>query len=78
VYALIRGSKGKQPASTVKKPRHGWRTGFVSYIKHKVDERAAKKQQETPTDKAARITAKATAWMAGFTFILAATSAMTG
>jgi hypothetical protein len=34
-------------------------------------ERAAKKKQETATDKAARITATATKWMAVFTFVLA-------
>jgi hypothetical protein len=42
----------------------------IRYIKRKIQERAAKKKEETAADKAARITAAATKWMAIFTFIL--------
>ena len=43
---------------------------FVSYAKRKMDQRAATKATETAADKAARITAQATVWMAVFTFVL--------
>jgi hypothetical protein len=55
---------------------NGW-VRFVGYVKRKRYERATKKKSETPTDRAARRTAAATAWMAGFTFVLAATSGLT-
>jgi hypothetical protein len=45
--------------------------GIVDYIKRRADERKAKYEKETPADKSARITARATNWIAGFTFILA-------
>jgi len=75
-------SANKKPNANppVKKPRYGWWTRFVSFIKRKLDERAARKQakkQESPTDKAARTTAGATVWMAVFTALLAATSGLT-
>jgi hypothetical protein len=47
---------------------------FIGYIKRKVQERRAKKQQETPTEKAARRTAVATVWIAFFTFVSIAVS----
>jgi hypothetical protein len=50
---------------------------FVGYIKRKANERRTKKQNEIPTDKAARRTAVATIWMAIFTFVLASTSGFT-
>ena len=55
---------------------NGW-FRFVGYVKRKRYERAAKKKNETPTDKAARRTATATVWMAIFTLVLAATSGLT-
>ncbi len=42
----------------------------ISYIKRKMYERAAKKKEETPSDKSARVTATATKWMAVFTLLL--------
>jgi hypothetical protein len=36
-----------------------------------MDERRRKREQETNADKAARVTARATAWIAIFTFFLA-------
>lgn len=56
------------------KPRRTWWGGPISYVKRKAQDRKAKKKQETPTDKAARRTATATFWIAGFTFVLAAVS----
>ena len=40
------------------------------YIKDKLEERRARREQEPPVDKAARVTANATGWMALFTFVL--------
>src|SRR5260370_622371 len=42
-----------------------------------MDERAPKKQKEPPMDRAARITAKATVWIAFFTFVSVAVSVFT-
>jgi hypothetical protein len=47
---------------------------FIGYIKRKVQERRAKKKQETPADKATRRTAWATVWIAFFTFVSIAVS----
>jgi precorrin-2 methylase len=54
----------------VKKSRwNGW-TRLISYVGHKVEERNTNNEQETPSDKATRVTATATKWMAIFTFVL--------
>jgi hypothetical protein len=42
----------------------------IGYIKREAQKRAAKKKEESPADKAMRITATATMWMAIFTFLL--------
>jgi|SRR5579872_140390 len=47
---------------------------FVGYITSELDERKARKQQESSVDRAARRTATATVWMAIFTCVLAGTS----
>lgn len=62
--------RGSDPA--IKQPRAPrMRTIWsIGYIKRKLQERAAKRKEETPADKAARITATATKWMAVFTFVL--------
>jgi hypothetical protein len=62
---------------TIRQLCHRWWTRLVSYAKCKLQERKAKKQNESPTDRAARRTAAATVWMAIFTLILATTSAFT-
>ena len=54
--------------------RDSWWIRLTRYAKHKMDERAAKKQKETPADRAARVTANATLWMAIFTFVSIAVS----
>jgi hypothetical protein len=64
--------EGQKPGTEVEAPRPKrvrsvWGVG---YIKRKLKERAAQKKEELPVDKAARITATATKWMAVFTFLL--------
>jgi len=54
--------------------RDWWWIRLVRYAKRKMDERAAKKQKETPADKAARVAANATLWIAIFTFVSVAVS----
>ena len=72
-------NKGKGPNtnSPIQPLRETWWVRFVGYLKRKMHERTTKKQNETPADKVARITAKATVWMAVFTFVLAFTSIAT-
>lgn len=67
-----KGPDKKPPAEKTK--RHWW-TRLIAYIKAKRDERKARKQQETPADRSARITAIATMWIAFFTLVLAAIAA---
>ncbi len=74
---MERESESDNPDAQVEAPRENRWVRFVGYIKRKVNERKAKKQNETPTDKAARRTAVATIWMAIFTFVLASTSGFT-
>jgi hypothetical protein len=47
------------------------------YIGNKLEERRARREQETPADRAARVTATATAWMAVFTVLLALLNGVT-
>lgn len=47
------------------------RSGFVGYIKRQLHGRKAKQEKENPLDRAARITAKATVWIAFFTVVMA-------
>jgi hypothetical protein len=49
--------------------RDTWRIRLIRFAKRKLDERAAKKVEEPPTDKAAKVTANATVWIAIFTFV---------
>lgn len=70
----------EKPASTnapITQSRDNWWIRLIRYPKRKVDERAAKKQKETPSDRAARITADATKWIAVFTFVSVAVSFFT-
>lgn len=68
------GSPEKQsshPANTqINEPHSKWWTRFVGYVKSQMDKRRSKTEQETPADKAARLTAKATVWMAFFTLVI--------
>jgi len=54
--------------------RDTWWVRFIRYAKRKMDERATKKQKETPSDKAARVTANATVSIAIFTVVSVAVS----
>ncbi len=70
----------EKPANTdapIPQPRDSWWIRLIRYVKRKMDERAAKKQKEPPMDRAARITAKATVWIAFFTFVSVAVSVFT-
>jgi len=49
----------------------------IGYIKRKLQERRTQKERETSADKAVRTTARATFWMAWFTFALTILSALT-
>jgi hypothetical protein len=62
---------GKPPNAPVKELVPSRWARFVSNVKRKFHERKAKKEIETPTDRAARRTASATVWIAIFTVILA-------
>jgi hypothetical protein len=50
-----------------------WRR-LVRNVESKLEQRRTKKEKESSADRAARVTASATKWMAFFTFVLAATS----
>jgi hypothetical protein len=62
-------NEGNQTHNPIENPSWYWRLGFISYVKRKMDERKAKRQKESPTDRAARVTANATAWIAFFTLV---------
>jgi hypothetical protein len=47
-----------------------WYTRLVRYVNRKRYQRKRKKEEEAPTDRAARLTATATIWMAIFTLLL--------
>lgn len=52
-------------------PQNNRGIGFIDNIKRKLHQRKAKKEHENPVDRAARITAKATVWIATFTVVMA-------
>jgi hypothetical protein len=62
---------GQNPTPDGKQPENDRGTGFIDKIKGKLHERKAKKEQENPVDRAARLTAKATVWIAMFTVVMA-------
>ena len=65
------------PNPQVEPPSNPWWTRLIRYVKRKMDERAAEKQKETPMDRAARVTANATAWIAVFTLVSVGVSVFT-
>jgi hypothetical protein len=69
--------KPASSAAPIARPRNWWWIRLIGYMKRKMDERAAKKQNETPVDRAARVTAKATAWIAVFTLVSIVVSSVT-
>jgi len=77
VYSVTHNDEPHASHKPAQAPRRKkWRR-FISYVKRKWNERAAKKKNEGPTDRAARRTATATVWMAIFTLVLAITSGLT-
>ena len=66
--------KSASTDAPIAQPRDTQWIRLISYAKRKMDERTAKKQKEPPTDKAARVTANATIWIAFFTFVSVAVS----
>jgi hypothetical protein len=77
VEALGDESCGDGPNDPIGQCRDHWWLRFINYVKRNLDRRAAKKQQEKPADKAARVTATATKWMAFFTLVLCLSSIAT-
>jgi len=70
----------EKPANSnlpVTQPRDAWWVRFIRYAKRKMDERAAKKKQESAQDRLARRTANATVWIAIFTVVLAGAALLT-
>jgi hypothetical protein len=61
----------------IQQPRWYRRLWFTRYVERKFQERKAKKEKESPTDRAARITTKATVWIAAFTVVMALVGAGT-
>jgi hypothetical protein len=61
---------GNNPTDQVAESNESRWSRFISYPKRKFYERKAKKEKESPTDRAARITATATVWIAAFTVVL--------
>jgi hypothetical protein len=63
-----RGQKANEPTA---QPRQGWWVRLIHRIKHLLQERKSRREKESSADKAVRVTATATVWMAFFTFVLA-------
>jgi hypothetical protein len=78
-YGTKHADDGAETAPKIEQPpspraRTVW---GVSYIKRKLEERKAKREKEPAADKAARLTAVATFWIAMFTLVLAILSGLT-
>jgi hypothetical protein len=74
VDALRNAGSSAQTHKPAKKPIRPWWRRFIDYIKRNVHERRTKRANEKPEERSARLTAKATIWMAVFTVVLAAVS----
>jgi hypothetical protein len=64
--------ESKAEAPPIQHPVRNWRVRLVNYIKCKMHMDDADKTEEPTTEKAARVTARATKWIAIFTFFVAA------
>jgi hypothetical protein len=73
-YPLSDTSKGAKATYNTESPKNHWGIRLINYVKRKLEQRKAKKQYEQPADRAARRTAWATIWIAGFTLVLAVVS----
>jgi hypothetical protein len=69
------GGENTNPPITA--PRQTRWSRLVGYVKRKLHERKTKKENESPTDRAARRTAHATVWIAAFTVVMALVGAGT-
>jgi hypothetical protein len=67
---MVPTDEGQQPRSHRAQPRRKRWARLVGYVKRKLYERKRKKEEESPVDRAARISAVSTGWMAAFTLIL--------
>jgi hypothetical protein len=65
---------GDGPNDEIDPLRDKRRLRFIGYVKRKLENRRAKKEKESATDRAARKTASASVWMAVFTLVLATAS----
>lgn len=69
--------EGKVVSDQRQKGGNEWWPGLVRYVERKIHERRTKRQQEDTIQRASRITATATAWIAFFTLVSLAVSAWT-
>jgi hypothetical protein len=53
------------------RPQHERGFAFIAWMRRKLHGRGTKRENENPADRAARLTAKATVWIAAFTVIMA-------
>jgi hypothetical protein len=76
-----KANAGKQPDKPSKKPRREFWRWFILNMERKMHQRRArrekKKDDEKPEDKASRLTAAATVWIAVFTVVLAGVGVFT-
>jgi hypothetical protein len=70
-YTVENTETGQPADPKIKQPRNWWWIRLVGYIERKLHERKTKKENENPVDRAARLTAKATVWIAVFTVLMA-------
>ncbi len=69
--------EGPGTGSQIAQFSRAWRAWLIGYIKSKFQQRKAKRENETPTDRAARVTASATVWIAFFTVVSASVGIFT-
>jgi hypothetical protein len=70
--AVENREEGEIEAPQTQPPVLGWWARLIKYLNHKIHEDSANNVQESANEKAARVTASATKWIAFFTFFLAA------
>jgi hypothetical protein len=71
------GDTGRKAGYRIKRVHKDAWAGVVAKIKREFAERAAREQEESPADRAARRTADATVWIQRLTWVLAAVAALT-
>jgi hypothetical protein len=73
---LENANESQPAAKPVPPPKSSW-VRLVGKIEGKLQQRKTKKAAETPVDRAVRVTATATVWMAAFTAVLVAVGILT-